>query len=87
MTIGNLTWFKYSIDCFRFFKILNFAVGILYFLQTFLVNVFDPSNCDSTLFGPKTFIFFSCKKSAIPSTKGFSGPTTTNSISFFKIKS
>ena len=44
MTIGNLTWFKYLIDSSKFFKILNFAVGILYFLQTFLVNVFDPSN-------------------------------------------
>ena len=80
MTIGNSTFFKYSIDCSKFFKISNFAVGIPYCLQIFFVKVLEPSNCEAFLLGPNTLIFFSFKKSDIPSTNGFSGPTTTKSI-------
>ena len=46
---------------------------------------FEPSNCEATLFGPKTFILFCCKKSTKPSTNGFSGPTITTSILNFTI--
>ena len=38
------------------------------------------------MLGPKTLILFSSKKSTIPSTNGFSGPTTTRSILLDNIK-
>ena len=66
--------------------ILYLAVGILYSSHINFVNVLEPSNLDEYLFGPKTFIFFCSKKSTIPSTKGFSGPTITRSILVFLIK-
>ena len=68
-------------------KIPYFAVGIEYFLQIFLVKILDPSSCEAILFGPKTLISLSSKKSTIPSTKGFSGPIITRSILFEIIKS
>ena len=37
-------------------NIPKLAVGILYFWQIFLVNIFEPSSWDATLLGPKTFI-------------------------------
>ena len=46
------------------------------------MNVLEPSSFDAILLGPKTFIPEFWKKSYIPSTKGFSGPTTNNSIFF-----
>ena len=67
-----------------FLKIPNLAVGILYFLQRFLVKIFEPSSWDAALFGPNTFTLVSCKKSTNPSTNGCSGPTISKSI-FFSI--
>ncbi len=52
----------------------------MYFSHIFLVNIFEPSSWDEILSGPKTFISESLKKSTIPSTKGFSGPTTIKLI-------
>jgi len=66
-------------------KIPKFAVGILYSLQIFFVNIFEPSSCEANLLGPKTFTRLSSKKLTIPSTRGFSGPTTTISIFSFLI--
>ena len=51
------------------------------------MNILEPSSFDAILFGPNTFILFSLKKSTIPSTNGFSGPTITRSILFSNIKS
>ena len=56
ITIGCLAFFIKSIDSFALVKTPKFAVGILYFLQRFLVNIFDPSSCEAFLFGPKTLI-------------------------------
>ena len=39
-------------------KILNLAVGILYFSQSFLVNILDPSSCEDIFSGPNIFILF-----------------------------
>ena len=64
-------------------KTPKFAVGILYFLHKFFVNIFEPSSCEAALLGPNTLILFSFKKSTIPSTRGFSGPTITISIASF----
>ena len=61
-------------------KTPNFAVGILYFLHKFFVKIFEPSSCEETRSGPNTFILFCVKKSTIPSTSGFSGPTIIMSI-------
>ena len=69
-----------------FSNIPNISVGILNFSQIFFVKIFDPSSCEHNLFGPNTFILFFSKKSTKPSTKGFSGPTTTKSILFLLIK-
>ena len=66
--------------------ILYLAVGILYSSHINFVKVFEPSSLEEYLLGPKTFIFFCSKKSTIPSTKGFSGPTITRPILFFLIK-
>ena len=52
----------------------------MYFSQSFFVKIFEPSSCEAILFGPKTFMLFFFKKSPIPSTRGFSGPTITISI-------
>ena len=60
----------------------NFAVGILYFSQIFFVNILDPSSCDEILSGPNISIPLLLKKSTIPSTSGFSGPTIIKSILF-----
>ena len=51
------------------------------------MKTLEPSNCEANLSGPKTFTFFSDKKSTIPSTNGCSGPTITISISKFFIVS
>ena len=67
---------------FSSLKISKFDVGNFIFLAKFFVKVFDPSNCELILSGPKTLIFVFLKYSTIPSTKGFSGPTIINSIFF-----
>ena len=56
------------------------AVGILNLSQRSFVKIFEPSNWAAILLGPKTFILFFSKKSVIPFTKGFSGPTMIKSI-------
>ena len=63
-----------------FSKIPNLAVGILYFSQIFFVKIFEPSSWDANLLGPNIGIFILSKKSTIPSTNGFSGPTIINWI-------
>ena len=63
-----------------FLKIPNLAVGILYFSHKFLVNILEPSSRDALLLGPNTLILFFSRKSTIPFTNGFSGPTITKSI-------
>ena len=60
---------------------------MLYFLHKFLVNILDPSSFDANLFGPNTLMLFFFKKSTIPSTRGFSGPTIIISILFSSINS
>ena len=60
---------------------------MLYFLQIFFVNILDPSNLEAILLGPKVLILYFLRKSTIPSTKGFSGPTINKSIFFLIIKS
>ena len=45
-----------------------------------MVNILEPSSWDDILSGPKIFIFVFLKKSTIPSTNGFSGPTIINFI-------
>ena len=67
-------------------KTPNFAVGILYFSQMCFVKIFDPSSLADLRLGPKTDIFFFSRKSTIPLTNGFSGPTITKSILFSSIK-
>ena len=67
-----------------FVNISNLEVGILYSLHNFLVKVFDPSSLAAILLGPNIFILVLLKKSDIPSTSGFSGPTTNNFIFFFQ---
>jgi hypothetical protein len=62
-------------------------VGILCFSHRFLVKILEPSSCEASLLGPKTLILFASKKSTIPSTNGFSGPTIIKSILFNNIKS
>ena len=62
-------------------KTPKFAVGILYFLHKFFVNIFDPSSCEAVLLGPNTLILFFYKKSTTPSTRGFSGLTMIIPIS------
>ena len=61
-------------------KTPNWAVGILYFSHIFFVNILEPSSCEEILLGPNTFIPLFVRKSTIPSTRGFSGPTITKSI-------
>ena len=56
---------------------------MLYFLQIFFVKIFDPSSWEGIFFGPNTLIFSFSRKSTIPLTKGFSGPTTTKSVFAF----
>jgi len=56
-TKGNLLVFKNSSACFDFSKIPNLAVGILYFSQSFLVNIFEPSSCEAIFSGPNILIF------------------------------
>ena len=70
-------------DSNAFSKIPKFAVGILYFWQRFFVKIFDPSNWEAALSGPNTLTEEFSKKSTIPSTRGFSGPTISKSILFF----
>ena len=85
--MGKLQFSKKFFDVFKFSKTPKFAVGILYFLHISLVNIFDPSNFEANLFGPKTLIPSFSKKSTIPSTRGFSGPMITISILFLLMKS
>jgi len=84
-TIGTPTCFIKLEASLILLKVPKCAVGILFFLHKFYMKVFEPSNWDANLSGPKTLTFFSFKKSTIPSTKGCSGPTTTMSISCFFI--
>ena len=74
-------------DSSEFEKIPNFAVGISYFWQSFLVKILDPSSCEAAWLGPNILILVFEKKSAIPSTRGFSGPIIKRSIFFFSTKS
>ena len=55
---------------------------MLYFLQKSFVKLFEFSNIDAFLLGPKTFVFNLFILSTSPSTSGCSGPTTTKSIFF-----
>ena len=86
-TVGYLILVKNFLDELKFLKTPNFAVGILYLSQIFLVKIFDPSSLAADLFGPKTLILFFSKKSTIPSTSGFSGPTIIKSIPCLVINS
>ena len=69
-----------------FVKVPYFAVGILYFFIKDLAKSLLPSNWAPLASGPMTGILYKSssfiKKSAIPSTRGCSGPTITISILF-----
>ena len=86
ITRGYLDFSMKMLASFFFEKTPKFAVGILYFLHIFFVKIFDPSSCDAIWLGPNTLILCLSKKSTIPSTSGFSGPTTTKSIFCLRIK-
>ena len=53
-TNGSLQLLRNFITSDFLLQILNLAVGILFCLQIFFINAFDPSNFDAYLFGPKT---------------------------------
>ena len=59
------------------------AVGILYFLNSFFINAFDPSSWAALPLGPNALIFSASKASTKPRTRGTSGPITTKSMVFF----
>ena len=63
-------------------KVSYFAVGILNSFIMSFEKIFEPSIIAALLSGPKQGIPALCKLSTAPKTKGSSGATTANSISF-----
>ena len=76
-TMGAPSFWMYFLAASGSVKRSYFAVGMLYFLRRSLRKPLEPSSLAASLVGPKHGMSAAMRASAMPSTRGASGPTTT----------